>query len=272
MQHRVLVVGLPRWCEPLRLLGPGEWTFESGTAHAHLTTFAAADLEARLRGIGVGGQALTVSCEPALSRSAVRAARTTDARRRRDTTPGFLRAGTHLDEEGKYSLTPEALALAIAQRAAGKTVVDAGCGAGGNSIGFARAGCKVTAIETDSARLANARHNARIYAVESKIEFVQGPIETMLPRLRADICFIDPPWGKEWSRTRTTKADFPMIEYIEKTKLNFAEFWAKVPPSFEVRSLSNEARAEAIYGTAAGDARRIKFLILRWKSATVGEE
>ena len=47
---------------------------------------------------------------------------------------------------------------------AGRSVVDACCGSGGNALGFARAGSPVTAIELAPERLAEAQHNARVYA------------------------------------------------------------------------------------------------------------
>ncbi len=265
MMHHVWVRGLPPWCEPRRLLGPGEWVLEGRSARADLTTFAAADLDARLRGIGIGGSVLEFGAEPALHRSAVRAARTTDARRRRDTSPGFTRPGTRMDEEGKYSLTPEALALALGQRAAGRAVVDAGCGAGGNSIGFARAGCRVTAIERDPQRLADARHNARIYGVDTQITFVKGRFEDLLPSAVGDILFVDPPWGPDWSRSGTTLTDLPVLADLLAFRAHYAEVWAKVPPSFNVSSVAG-ASPEAWYGVAKGDERRVKFLLLRWRT------
>jgi SAM-dependent methyltransferase len=264
--HRVWVRGLLPWIEPKRLLGTGEWTLEGRSAHAELATHDAADLAARLRGLGIGGSALEVTVEPALPRAAVRAARTTDARRRRDTTPGFSRAGTRLDPEGKWSLTPEALAVAMGERAAGKSVVDAGCGAGGNTIGFARAGCRVVAIERDAARLADARHNARVYGVEDRVRWIHAEIEDALPTLSADVLFVDPPWGVEWSRTLTPLAALPALTTALGVRDRFGEVWAKVPPSFDVREVP-DARPEAWYGTAAGDRRRVKFLLVRVKGA-----
>lgn len=269
MNHHVWVRGFPSWCEPLRLLGPGDWTIDGRNAHASLTTFAAADLDARLRGIGIGGGPLEFSADPPLPRAAVRAARTTDARRRRDTSPGFTRPGTRLDEEGRYSLTPEALALAVGRRAAPRTVVDAGCGAGGNSIGFARAGCRVIAIEQDAGRLADARHNARIYGVDAAITFIHGRTAECLPRVKGDLLFVDPPWGPEWSRSYTTLTDLPELEALVAAPPAFPEIWAKVPPSFDVRSVPG-ASAEAWYGVAKGDDRRVKFLILRWRPRATG--
>lgn len=253
--------GLPAWCEPRRLLGPGDWTLEAHSAHTTLVMHAAADLDARLRGVGIGGSPIDVHVEPALPRAAVRAARTTDARRRRETTPGFTRPGTRLDDEGRVSLTPEALALAIGQSAIGQAtarrVIDAGCGAGGNAIGFARAGCTVVALDADAARLDDARHNARIYGVADRIRFVHARVEEGLPE--GDLLFVDPPWGVDWSRRRTGLDDLPLLRALLPSPI---ELWAKVPPSFDVREVAG-ARPEAWYGTEAGDSRRVKFLLLR---------
>ena len=259
MAHRTTVRGIPAWAEPARLLGPGQWTYDGPSAQAELTTFAAADLDARLRGVSIGGRPLSLVADPPLPRAAVRAARTTDARRRRETTPGFTRPGTRLDEEGRWSLTPEALALATGERARGRAVVDAGCGAGGNTIGFARAGSPVVAVERDGRRLADARHNARVYGVEDRVRFVHGRAEDLLPGIDAEILFVDPPWGREWSRGRTTLADLPELQAILGAAGRFAEVWAKVPPSFDPGEVPG-ARAEAVYGVARGDERRVKFL------------
>jgi len=191
----------------------------------------------------------------------VRAARTTDARRRREASAGFTRPGARLDAEGKVSLTPEALALALGERARGRSVVDAGCGAGGNTIGFARAGCTVTAIERDAARLADARHNVALYGVGDRVRFRRGEVGAILPELSADILFVDPPWGVAWDRARVGRADLPLLE-VALAAPGFTEVWAKLPPSFDVRELPG-AVPEAIYGVAAGDSRRVKFVFVR---------
>lgn len=269
---RVWVRGIPEWADPRRLLGPGEWTIEGRSAHATLAPHAAADLAARLRNVGLGGATLEVTCEPPLPRAAVRAARTTDARRRRDTSPGFTRPGARLDPEGKVSLTPEALALAIGRRAAtlgqtpdAVTVVDAGCGAGGNTIGFARAGCRVVAIEADAARIADARHNARLYGVADRVRFVHGDAAALLRTTPGDLLFLDPPWGVDWARDVTRLDAFPLLADVVAHPPPFVHVWAKLPPSFDVRDVPG-ARAEAVYGVAPGDERRVKFLLLRWRT------
>lgn len=266
MSH-VTVAGLPRWVPTEPLLG-GEWSLRDEadgtiTAEAERTPHDAADLAARLRGVGLGGRKLEVTVAPPLPRALVRAARTEDARRRRDTTPGFTRPGVRLDDEGRMSLTPEALALDIGRRATGRRVLDAFCGAGGNAIGFARAGCIVTAVDRDAGRLELARHNARIYGVERSITFVHGDALAELPR--HDLVFLDPPWGADWDRTRTTVQDLPPLE--QALGLARGEAWIKVPPSFDPSTVVG-AEAEAWFGRASGDRRRIKFVLLRRPAGT----
>ena len=94
--------------------------------------------------------------------------------------------------------------------------IDALCGVGGNAIQLARTCDLVIAIDTDAARLRMAAHNARVYGVEGKIEFVLGDFMKLartcgggargtgvegiltnkcLRRLKADVVFLSPPWG-----------------------------------------------------------------------------
>jgi predicted RNA methylase len=237
---------------------------------ASLSLEEAADLTTQLRGLHLDGQAVVVEVQPPLPRNLVREARLLDARRRRETTPGFLRSGVQLDEEGRYSLTPESLALKLGKQAAGRSVVDLGAGAGGNSIGFARAGCRVVAVEQDAARLVMARHNARCYGVEGQIRFVHGDGIALLPTLKADLLFLDPPWGREYNKERVRLEELPLLEAALAFRDNFGAIWAKVPASFDSRD-TPEARVEAVFGLAEGDRRRIKFLWLRWE-AKAGED
>jgi trimethylguanosine synthase len=100
-----------------------------------------------------------------------------------------------LDEEGLFSLAPEPVALHIAGKTPGDLIADAFCGAGGSAIGFARAGKRVVAIDNNSQRLVMARHNAKLFGVEDDIEFIHGDCRDVLPALRTDTVFLDPPWG-----------------------------------------------------------------------------
>ncbi|XP_020091087.1 trimethylguanosine synthase-like [Ananas comosus] len=106
-------------------------------------------------------------------------------------------AGIRMDEEGWFSVTPEPIAAAAhAARAPPlAVVVDAFAGVGGNAIQFAARGCYVVAVEIDPRKVKYARHNAKIYGVEDRIDFVIGDFFRLAPSLKGDVVFLSPPWG-----------------------------------------------------------------------------
>jgi hypothetical protein len=262
---QVVVRRLPAWLDCGRLLGPGDWQIsEDGEyleASAGLTREAAADLAARLRRVGIGGSLIDLQISPPLHRKDLRKASTDEARRYRDGSVGFSRPGVRLDREGKVSLTPEALALELGGRAAGMRVIDAFAGVGGNAIGFARAGCTVTAFELDSSRLAMARHNASVYGVSDRIEFIGGDARMLVGEHAADLLFLDPPWGERYNKERVTLPDLPPCADVLETAAHIPKKWIKVPPSFDPSTLTN-CQTEAFFGVGSGDERRVKFLLL----------
>lgn len=264
--HDVRVSPLPVWLDAARLLGPTPFALRlladgSHEAFAQLPARDAAQVAARLRGLGFDGIPLEMAIEPALPRSLVRAARVDEARARRDVSPGFTLRFAKLDEEARFSLTPEALALELGQRARGLRVIDACCGGGGNSIGFARAGCTVTAIEIDGARAADARHNARLYGVADRVTVREGDARELLPTLSGDLVFIDPPWGRDYDKRAIQLDDLPLLGELLPLCTGFPRTWIKVPASFATRQIPS-ARAEAMFGAAPGDMRRIKFVLM----------
>ncbi|KAI0035618.1 S-adenosyl-L-methionine-dependent methyltransferase, partial [Vararia minispora EC-137] len=121
--------------------------------------------------------------------------------------------GCLLDEEGWYSVTPEAIADRIAERCRCGTILDAFCGVGGNAIAFAKTCERVIALDISPARLALARHNAEIYGVADRIEFIladfvsfarttrpSSPSSSQAPfpdpsTRTIDVVFLSPPWG-----------------------------------------------------------------------------
>ncbi|KAG6852997.1 hypothetical protein C0991_007679 [Blastosporella zonata] len=113
--------------------------------------------------------------------------------------------GCLLDEEGWYSVTPELVADQIAERCRCDTILDAFCGVGGNAIAFAKTCQRVIALDTSPTRLALARHNAQIYGVADRIEFILSDYisfaktYTALPHTQRarniDVVFLSPPWG-----------------------------------------------------------------------------
>ncbi|XP_024031699.1 uncharacterized protein LOC21392878 isoform X2 [Morus notabilis] len=103
--------------------------------------------------------------------------------------------GIKMDEEGWFSVTPEPLARHHAFRCGSGTVVDSFTGVGGNAIQFAQRCEHVTAVDIDPKKIEYAHHNATIYGVNDRIDFVKGDFFLLAPRLKADIVFLSPPWG-----------------------------------------------------------------------------
>ena len=151
-------------------------------------------------------------------------------------------SGCLLDEEGWYSVTPERVADQIAERCRCDVILDAFCGVGGNAIAFARTcergswsmlcrilapyadGPLVIALDISPVRLALARHNAAIYGVQDRIEFILADFLSFaralqtLPRSESgdgqphrrkiDVVFLSPPWGgPSYISGSTTRAE-----------------------------------------------------------------
>ncbi|KAH9612670.1 hypothetical protein KSS87_016137 [Heliosperma pusillum] len=103
--------------------------------------------------------------------------------------------GIKMDEEGWFSVTPEAIARHQASRCGGGTIVDCFAGVGGNAIQFAKTSKHVIAIDINPNKIDYAYHNAAIYGVENNIDFVTGDSLSLASELKADSVFLSPPWG-----------------------------------------------------------------------------
>ncbi|CAH0694308.1 unnamed protein product [Spodoptera exigua] len=103
--------------------------------------------------------------------------------------------GIKLDRESWFSVTPENVASHIANKFRYDVVLDAFCGAGGNTIQFARTSNKVIAVDIDPMKIEMAKQNAKIYGVLDKIQFIVGDFFELASQLKADMVFLSPPWG-----------------------------------------------------------------------------
>ncbi|XP_067140079.1 trimethylguanosine synthase [Centruroides vittatus] len=103
--------------------------------------------------------------------------------------------GIKLDFESWFSVTPERIAEHIAEKCTCDLVIDAFCGAGGNTIQFALYCKQVIAIDIDPGKILLAKHNAEIYGVADRIEFIIADYFHLAPKLKADVVFLSPPWG-----------------------------------------------------------------------------
>ncbi|KAG6483933.1 uncharacterized protein LOC122016164 [Zingiber officinale] len=103
--------------------------------------------------------------------------------------------GIKMDEEGWFSVTPEAIARHQATRCGGGIVIDCFTGVGGNAIQFAMKSDHVIAIDIDPQKVEYAYHNSTIYGVNHKIDFIQGDFFKIAVHLKGETVFLSPPWG-----------------------------------------------------------------------------
>lgn len=167
-------------------------------------------------------------------------------------------AGIEVDDEGLVGLTPEALAHRISEGARG-VVIDGTCGVGGLTIALARQPdvARVVAVDIDEARLSMARHNAALYGVGDRIEWVRGDVAEVVRERSADLLVLDPPWGgRDYDRERVGLDDLGMdVRAV-------LERWSgpvrlKLPRSFDPRTLPGRWALELLL-----DSRQIPKLLL----------
>jgi len=99
--------------------------------------------------------------------------------------------------ESWFSVTPQWIAQHVAWRCSGASaIVDAFCGAGGNSICFAKTCDQVLSIDINPDAVRVCEHNAQIYGVHGNMRFEVGDFYELLPNLNgAEVIFLGPPWG-----------------------------------------------------------------------------
>ncbi|KAK3329611.1 RNA cap guanine-N2 methyltransferase-domain-containing protein [Apodospora peruviana] len=103
-----------------------------------------------------------------------------------------------LTDDAWFGVTPEPVAIKIAQDLANKTsastLIDLFGGAGGNVIAFALTGnfSRIIAVEKDAATLACAQHNAEVYGVVEYITWVHGDCFDYMAKLKSDPLSLDP--------------------------------------------------------------------------------
>lgn len=71
----------------------------------------------------------------------------------------------------------------------------------------------VIAIDIDPKKIEMAAHNATIYGVRDKIEFIVGNYFDLVDELQADVVFLSPPWGgPSYMKNDTT---YDLEEYLQ---------------------------------------------------------
>ncbi len=223
---------------------------------------AAALVVHRLDGHELGGHTLRVA--PVLPPDTVLPAPARDQRGdrgRRGRKPPWL---SHLDEEGRRSLTPEAMARRHARLLGPVRVVEPCCGCGGNTVAFARAGATVAAWERDPDRARLARANLRDQGVAHRAQVQVGDGLAAAVNTDADAIFIDPPWELQGRRLESWGALCQALPGLDRALAAHPKALLKLPRRFAVATLPGGAAAWQLryeLGAAAtGDAQVVRMI------------
>ncbi|KAI9775729.1 MAG: Trimethylguanosine synthase [Geoglossum umbratile] len=117
--------------------------------------------------------------------------------------------GIWMTDDAWFGITPEPVANKIAAHlshtTSATTIIDLFAGAGGNTIAFAQSGHweKIIAIEKDPLAITCGKHNAEIYGVGDKIQWIEGDCFEVLQNEtyfffefgNKCVVFASPPWG-----------------------------------------------------------------------------
>jgi hypothetical protein len=146
-----------------------------------------------------------------------------------------------LDEEGRYSLSPEPLARFHAGLFEETVVIDAFCGCGGDTVALLQAGHRVLAVEDDPQRLMLARRNVKALGLIDRVRFYGGDARTVVPRLLSGNqgagLFLDPPWGGPGANARPVTAQELGLAALAPSILAARRCVLKAPRSFDPASL-----------------------------------
>ncbi len=219
----------PEWIDS------SEWLPADGMVKPHTARW----LLHHIHGISLATAKLEVICTPPI-RAGNKPQRREPLELRRNRLFSKWSDGVQVDDIGLFSATPEALALELTRDASG-VVFDATCGVGSIAIAAARNPnvSKVIAVDTDSNRLEMARHNANIYGVAERIEFIHGDSNEVIQKHTPDLVIADPPWGgRDWDREKTDLHSLGMeMMTIMKTQ---CELILKLPLSFDLSCLPGQ--------------------------------
>ena len=111
---------------------------------------------------------------------------------RHSTKPVGTRAYFDEVEARKYRVEPHIPSFADFARWKGKRVLEVGCGIGTDTINFARAGAKVTAVDLSPKSLEIARARADVFGLSDQIRFYCANAEelsTIVPVERYDLVY-----------------------------------------------------------------------------------
>jgi len=163
-------------------------------------------------------------------------------------------AAMYFTREALEQASGETIATYRAQRyRAYSTVADLACGIGGDALALAQTG-RVAAVDRDPLRLAMAAANARAYAVQSRIAFIEADLE-LVPPPAADALFFDPTRRVAGRRVFTLAAYRPPIALIEHWRANTPAIGVKVAPGVSDEELAALGELEVEFISVDGELK-----------------
>ena len=125
--------------------------------------------------------------------------------------------------------------------APGAHVLDLGCGIGGDLVALARAGLRVTGVESDPVTVAIARHNVAALGLRDVVRVVLGDA-TSVDRAAADAVFCDPARRSPSGRQLDPRRWSPPWEFV--AELLRGEGVVKVAPGIDHQLVPDGVEAE----------------------------
>jgi SAM-dependent methyltransferase len=98
---------------------------------------------------------------------------------RHSTEPVGTRTYFDQVEARKYFVEPHIPGFAQFEKWEGKRVLEVGCGLGTDTMNFARAGARVTAVDLSSASLELARKRAEVFGLQDRVTFIEANAERL---------------------------------------------------------------------------------------------
>lgn len=155
---------------------------------------------------------------------------------------------TAVDEVALFSVTEARTAEAMARdilKVAGPrpTVTDATACVSGNVLAMAAAGARVRAVELDPGRFRMLTHNLALWASVvpacTSVEAFGGDCLALVPRMRQDVVFVDPPWGGPGAGPdhEITLGGLPLVEACARLSAASRFLALKLPPSLDLSRL-----------------------------------
>jgi SAM-dependent methyltransferase len=144
-------------------------------------------------------------------------------------------------EARKYLVEPHIPAFADFERWRDKRVLEVGCGIGTDSINFARAGARLTAVELSGESLRIAAERAEVMGVADRIRFVQANAEELTSAID------DGPYDLVYS--------FGVVHHTPHPEKALAEIRALVASGGTLKLMVYHRRSWKVFWIVAGQGR-----------------